>query len=734
MKRLTVLQLLFLLALPAVVHAAGTVFYATASGPNTSCSAATSQTTPIAGFANGARCLGQGDKLVLVDGTYSECLLNVIPAGLSASQPTVVQALHKRKAVINGSGIPCNNAAIQIGARAPCQNCGNQPGDVRSYITIDGLFFDMPISEPIFAVKPQGGIEDGVVRTDGSVGMTFINNEVRGGINSGNTSSFTLGFSQGGNEGFWTVSGNWVHDLGMNNVENAIANGGAFSYAFYCSGHDNVIENNEFGPNVSGYGIHFYGGGDRYNNIVRNNYFHDILSPSIILCGHDNQIYNNIIAHVGDNPYHGSYTGGMLIGGSCSGVQGNNNLIYNNTFVRNDSYASTQPGCLVLGVGTGTSANNNIVRNNICWNNGPSGPGDTIYQGNGSGNTIDHNLCQGTGCSVYGDPQFAKNIPAGNLGAAGIQAVDFQPSSSSSPLVNAGTGTGLPSSTDYGGATRDSSPDIGAWEFGGGPPPPPTHNACVANVCTSVTGAGTDQCTTLGTSCGISQTTFSAMHWPLDEGTGLSAADSTNNGITGTLSASPNTPTWIAGKVGNGALRFVDGPTLVTNAGATWTPNQAVTVTFWILARGCLNGCGTFNVGAQDSPNRFMAHVPWSDNVLYWDYGSTTANGRISTDFTAYMGKWTFVALVSNGSNFKAIYLNGVIPTGASSATAMAPGVSLTGLELGRLWTGGSAIYYANADIDDFAIINQVLTAQQIQQMYNGGRRASRHPTSEGLR
>ena len=44
----------------------------------------------------------------------------------------------------------------------------------------------------------------------------------------------------------------------------------------------------------------------------------------------------------------------------------------------------------------------------------------------------------------------------------------------------------------------------------------------------------------------------------------------------------------------------------------------------------------------------FQANVPWNDNTLYFDFGSTAAN-RITTPFASYLNKWTHVVLTNDG-------------------------------------------------------------------------------------
>jgi hypothetical protein len=80
------------------------------------------------------------------------------------------------------------------------------------------------------------------------------------------------------------------------------------------------------------------------------------------------------------------------------------------------------------------------------------------------------------------------------------------------------------------------------------------------------------------------------------------------------------------------------------------------------------------------------------------------------------LNKWTHVALVSNGTTFKAIYLNGQLVT--SATVAGAPTVALTGVEVGRYKVGTIDTYYHAGMIRDFRFYNNPLTAADILNLY----------------
>ena len=173
-----------------------------------------------------------------------------------------------------------------------------------------------------------------------------------------------------------------------------------------------------------------------------------------------------------------------------------------------------------------------------------------------------------------------------------------------------------------------------------------------------------------------------------------------------------NGPAWTAGRVGSAALSFDGVNDYARNANFSWPTGGAVTVSFWVNTPGGTNG-GAFSVGGQNAPNRFSAHVPWPDNMLYWDYGDFNGTGRVSTNCAPYLNQWTHVALVSggNGGAFKGIYINGILV--ASGTVSDGPDIPLTGINVGRILIGTTS-YWHKGQLDDVQIYNRVLTPTEI--------------------
>jgi hypothetical protein len=157
------------------------------------------------------------------------------------------------------------------------------------------------------------------------------------------------------------------------------------------------------------------------------------------------------------------------------------------------------------------------------------------------------------------------------------------------------------------------------------------------------------------------------------------------------------------------ALSFNGVKGAATNDDLTWNGGP-VTVEFWIyVPSDKLPNASAFSIGDPDvTRNRFQAHVPWSDRNLYWDYGNLDTNGRLVAPFGNYLDKWTHVALVSNGTNFSAIYLNGEMVLSSTKASSPSGLRKLTiGANVGQ-WP-------MKGNIDEFRLWNRVRTRDEIR-------------------
>lgn len=710
-----------------------TTYYASPGGPDNNCSAATNRGTPANSANKGASCLASGDTLVLLDGIYHEALDDVLPAG-SSGRPTILKADNKRQAILDTLGVA--STLTSNGKRST--NCTTQDdGVAKNYVTMDGLHFKIPLNKAGAATSWGGPCAAGSVHD-----IVFINNEIEGGCTTGNTDSFTIGFGQEGNGAFYTFSDNYIHDIGVGpNTpvtmcdNSSPLNWAVFSYGVYISGSDNLFERNEF-TRTTGFAFHGYSTGDHFHrNVLRNNYFHDTGGP-VLICGSENQIYNNILFRTGVGPLHSTMNdgqthdgGGFVLAQNCSNVQANTNQMYHNTIV----YANLKSGgacdhSILLGGWAGSpipggacaasNANNNLVENNLLWRNTAMRVSMTTYDdsisntGEGSGtNTITPNLNCGTvGCEAP-NPLFVHVLPNQdidpsldyNRAPAGQSGREWFQLQSSSPAVNTGAAVGI--TTDISGATRTGAPDMGAWEFAGTTAPP-----------------------------ALPQELY--VYWRLDETTGTSAADSAIHDPPlhpGTLTAlsGSSPPLHVGGRVGAKGIGIAVSGGYVATTLESWPANQDVTLAFWVLTDGSTYGPG---LGFGSVTPNLMGVCVSCGGTLYWQYGTWDDSGpggpgSMYTDFHPYLGTWTHV-VVSGAGNSSAgkIWINGQLK--ASQGPFSAPSSTLTNVafEAGR-WNKTGFVVTGTGTLDDVRLYTQVLSDANVLALYRALAGRIRHRT-----
>lgn len=138
---------------------------------------------------------------------------------------------------------------------------------------------------------------------------------------------------------------------------------------------------------------------------------------------------------------------------------------------------------------------------------------------------------------------------------------------------------------------------------------------------------------------------------------------------------------------GSGTLTVLNAPPTATLAGAMLrfngannfaqlsgygltVPTGEMTIEFWQKVDAA-RPQSPFTIGILGS-NRISMHTPWSDGVIYWDFGSIFNGGRLSyTPTQNIVGTWQhFAFVVSQSGNFMRIYRNGVLE---AQKTGMTP-------------------------------------------------------------
>ena len=199
--------------------------------------------------------------------------------------------------------------------------------------------------------------------------------------------------------------------------------------------------------------------------------------------------------------------------------------------------------------------------------------------------------------------------------------------------------------------------------------------------------------------------------WHMGSSSTLSGADSTSNGYTLTNN---NSTTATSGFI-NGAASFNGTNNYLSNSSLSIPAGSPITVSYWnYVTSADVQSSAVFTIGASDNPNRISEHAPWSDNNLYWDYGSWSGGGRVTQNYSSYLGSWTYVVSEYDASsNTHSLYLNGSLV--ASNVNSNVPTATQTGIDIGAWATAG---VYQHGNIDEFRVSTTARSADRVATEY----------------
>src|SRR3990167_464828 len=134
--------------------------------------------------------------------------------------------------------------------------------------------------------------------------------------------------------------------------------------------------------------------------------------------------------------------------------------------------------------------------------------------------------------------------------------------------------------------------------------------------------------------------------WKLDEGSGTSAGDSSGQGNTGTLAASPGTPTWTTGKIGQG-LSFDGSDDYVSVANlSSQIVNSNISIAEWVKpVNNPSSYDGYFGFRNGDTDDSFYILQLSGTNSLECRFRNSAGTVWETTTPTVTPSVWNHVAL-----------------------------------------------------------------------------------------
>jgi len=219
--------------------------------------------------------------------------------------------------------------------------------------------------------------------------------------------------------------------------------------------------------------------------------------------------------------------------------------------------------------------------------------------------------------------------------------------------------------------------------------------------------------------------------WKFDETNGTVAHDSSGNDRNGTLvNFDSSTTQWVQGKIG-GALSFDGVNDKIDVPVSVYPQGSEATVAFWAYGGNLLpKNNNLFWANSQAGVYALNIHHPWSDGIIYWDFGpgsssSTSGYDRIEKVASAsdYKGRWAHWVFSRNkNSGIMKIKLDGTLWHSGSGKTKPAA-TSISSFIIGKSWHGL---------LDDVRIYDRALSAAEIQALYDLGTAAPATTTTGG--
>ncbi|MBI2591682.1 MAG: hypothetical protein HYW34_03330 [Candidatus Brennerbacteria bacterium] len=199
-------------------------------------------------------------------------------------------------------------------------------------------------------------------------------------------------------------------------------------------------------------------------------------------------------------------------------------------------------------------------------------------------------------------------------------------------------------------------------------------------------------------------------YWKFDDGSGITALDSSGVGNTGTV---VNGPVWTAGKSA-GALDFdgVDDYVSVANSTTLNINGNVLTISAWIkpdVVGGSTNA--TFVRKANITDKFILRNDALANGVTF--VIDTGTNSFVTNVGTLQTGIWQLVTAIYDGSNMR-VHINA---SQVGSPTAKT-GTLVSDTDPLYIGANGGTLQFFNGIIDEVRIYNRALSDSEVKQLY----------------
>ncbi|MCL5282667.1 MAG: LamG domain-containing protein, partial [Planctomycetes bacterium] len=200
-------------------------------------------------------------------------------------------------------------------------------------------------------------------------------------------------------------------------------------------------------------------------------------------------------------------------------------------------------------------------------------------------------------------------------------------------------------------------------------------------------------------------------YWTFDEGQGVTAFDSSGNGLDGTLKGNPK---WVSGQLG-GALDFDGSDDYVEIPD---DPLLAITTEITIAAWTNMRATASDEMAIVSKGGWAANDLPYEltetrGGVIFWQFYNDAGRDSCSPN-SPPAGEWHHIAATYDGASFQC-YVDGALAEEWAYAGKMP--VNTAAVNIGRRSRGGT---FFNGLIDDVAIYNRALTVDEIQSTMEG--------------